>query len=93
MIESTFATVRHRTGKTKGRLNRKTGLAMAFKLMTSAQGKWRKLDGSNRMSEITQGIAFVPSRQIAAQSPAGQWTRQCCQRCSIKSQPIRPSGL
>lgn len=32
-IESTFATVRHRTGKTKGCLNRKTGLAMAFKLM------------------------------------------------------------
>lgn len=57
-IESTFATVRHRTGKTKGCLSRKTGLAMAFKLMMSAQGKWRKLDGSNRMPEIIQGIAF-----------------------------------
>ena len=57
-IESTFATVRHRTGKTKGCLNRKTGLAMAFKLMMSAQGKWRKLDGANRMPEIIQGIAF-----------------------------------
>ena len=58
-IESTFATVRHRTGKTKGCLSRKTGLAIAFKLMMSAQGKWRKLDGSNRMPEIIQGIAFV----------------------------------
>lgn len=58
-IESTFATVRHRTGKTKGCLSRKTGLAMAFKLMMSAQGKWRKLDGANRMPEIVQGIAFV----------------------------------
>ena len=57
-IESTFATVRHRTDKTKGCLSRKTGLAMAFKLMMSAQGKWRKLDGSNRMPEIIQGIAF-----------------------------------
>jgi len=57
-IESTFATVRHRTGKTKGCLNRKTGLAMAFKLMMSAQEKWRKLDGANRMPEIIQGIAF-----------------------------------
>ena len=57
-IESTFATVRHRTGKTKGCLSRKTGLAMAFKLMMSAQGKWRKLDGANRMPEIIQGIAF-----------------------------------
>lgn len=58
-IESTFATVRHRTSKTKGCLSRKTGLAMAFKLMMSAQGKWRKLDGANRMPEIIQGIAFI----------------------------------
>ena len=58
-IESTFATVRHRTGKTKGCLSRKTGLAMAFKLMMFAQGKWRKLDGSNRIPEIIQCVAFV----------------------------------
>lgn len=58
-IESTFATVRHRTGKTKGCLSRKTGLAMAFKLMISAQGKWQKLNGANRMPEIIQGVAFV----------------------------------
>ena len=31
---------------------------MAFKLMMSAQGKWRKLDGANRMPEIIQGIEF-----------------------------------
>jgi len=57
-IESTFATVRHRTGKTKGCLSRKTGLAMAFKLMMSAQGKWQKLNGANRMSEVIKGIEF-----------------------------------
>jgi len=57
-IESTFATVRHRTGKTKGCLSRKTGLAMAFKLMISAQGKWQKLNGANRMPEIIQGVVF-----------------------------------
>jgi transposase-like protein len=57
-IESTFATVRHRTGKTKGCLSRKTGLAMAFKLMMSAQAKWRKLDGANRIPEIVQGVEF-----------------------------------
>ena len=51
-IESTFATVRHRTKRTKGCLSRKTGLAMAFKLMMSAQKKWRKLDGQNRLPEI-----------------------------------------
>ncbi len=54
-IESTFATVRHRTKRTKGCLSRQTGLAMAFRLMIAAQGKWRKLDGQNRLPEIIQG--------------------------------------
>ena len=57
-IESTFATVRHRTKKTKGCLSRKTALAMTFRLMMSAKKKWRKLDGENRMPEIIEGVAF-----------------------------------
>jgi len=57
-IESTFATVRHRTRRSKGCLSRKTGLAMAFKLMMSAHKKWRKLDGQNRLPEIIEGIEF-----------------------------------
>ena len=68
-IESTFATVRHRTKRTKGCLSRKTGLAMAFKLMMSAQGKWRKLDGQNRLPEIIQGVEFrdgLRQLQVAA---------------------------
>ena len=56
--ERSFATVRHRTGKTKACLSRKTGLAMAFKLMMSAQTKWHKRDGENRMSGIIQEIEF-----------------------------------
>lgn len=57
-IESTFATVRHRTKRTKGCLSRKTGLAMAFRLMMSAQKKWRKLDGRNRLPEFISGVEF-----------------------------------
>jgi len=57
-VESTFATVRHRTKRTKGCLGRKTGLAMAFKLMMSAQKKWRKLDGQGRLPEIIQAVEF-----------------------------------
>ena len=57
-IESTFATVRHRTRKTKGCLSRKTALAMAFKLMMSAKAKWRKLDGVHRLPEVIKGVAF-----------------------------------
>ena len=42
----------------QGCLSRKTGLTMAFKLMMSAQKKWRKLDGQNRLPEIIQEIEF-----------------------------------
>ena len=58
-IESTFATVRLRTYRTKGCLSRKTAMAMVFKLCQSAQGKWRKLDGSNHLAEIIHGVKFV----------------------------------
>ncbi|MHB1391039.1 MAG: IS256 family transposase [Thermoleophilia bacterium] len=58
-IESTFATVRLRTYKTKGCLSRETGLAMAFKLCLSAQKKWRKLNRSDMMAEVIEGVKFV----------------------------------
>jgi len=51
-------TVRNRTRKTKGCLNRKTALAMVFRLMMSAKKKWRKISGPNRLPEVIQGIAF-----------------------------------
>ena len=57
-IESTFATVRLRTTKTKGCLSRKTALAMVFKLLLSARRKWRRLDGSDHLAEVIQGVTF-----------------------------------
>jgi putative transposase len=57
-IESTFATVRLRTHKTKGCLSRSTGLAMVFKLMQAAEKKWRRLTGAQRMAEIITGVKF-----------------------------------
>ena len=58
-IESTFATVRLRTYRTKGCLSRKTAMSMVFKLCQCAQKKWRKLDGSNDLAEIIRGVKFV----------------------------------
>ena len=58
-IESTFATVRLRTYRTKGCLSRKTAMAMVFKLCQCAQRKWRKLDGSNHLAEIIRGVKIV----------------------------------
>lgn len=49
---------RLRTKRTKGCLSRKTGLAMAFRLMMSAQKKWRKLDGRNRLPDVISGVEF-----------------------------------
>ncbi len=57
-IESTFATVRLRTTKTKGCLSRKTALAMVFKLLLSARKKWRRLNGSDHLAEVIQGVRF-----------------------------------
>lgn len=68
-VESTFATVRLRTVKTKGCLSRKTALAMAFKLILSAKHKWRKLDGSNQLAEVIEGVMFrdgIKQTQCAA---------------------------
>jgi putative transposase len=57
-IESTFANVRLRTNKTKGCLSRKTALAMVFKLLLSARKKWRRLDGSDHLAEVIEGVTF-----------------------------------
>lgn len=57
-IESTFATVRLRTDKTKGCLSRDTALAMVFMLAKSAERHWRRLDGSDRLAQIIKGARF-----------------------------------
>jgi putative transposase len=57
-IESTFATVRLRTAKTRGCLSRQTALAMVFKLAKSAERHWRRLDGSERLAQVIKGVHF-----------------------------------
>jgi transposase-like protein len=58
-IESTFATVRLRTVKTKGSGSRIACLTMVFKLMQSAQKRWRALNGSNLIPDVITGVRFV----------------------------------
>jgi transposase-like protein len=65
-IESTFATVRLRTYRTKGPGSRKAGLAMAFKLAEKAQKGWRKLNGSAKLQDLIDGIVFVDGERKAA---------------------------
>lgn len=63
-IESTFATVRLRTDKTKGCLSRATALAMVFKLAKSAERTWRKLNGSKQLGQLIKGIKFRDGEPI-----------------------------
>jgi putative transposase len=65
-IESTFATVRLRTDKTKGCLSRQTALAMVFKLAQSAERSWRRLDGSERLGQLIEGVRFRDGEPVQA---------------------------
>ena len=58
-IESTFATVRLRTAKTRGCLSRETMLTMVFKLTQSAEKRWRRLRGFHHLAEVVGGVQFV----------------------------------
>ena len=54
-IESSFATVRHRTVRSKGCLSNRTALAMIYKLAEAAEKSWRRLDGHNQLPKIILG--------------------------------------
>ena len=66
-IESSFATVRHRTIRSKGCLSNKTALAMVFKLVEGAQKSWRRLDGHNQLPKLIQGVKFTDGIEAVRQ--------------------------
>jgi len=55
-IESVFATVRHRTVRTKGSLSQRTARLMVFKLVMAAAKTWRRLKGENQLPMVVEGI-------------------------------------
>lgn len=69
-IESTFATVRLRTVKTRGCVSRSTILAMVFKLVQSAQKRWKRLKGYDQISAVLQGVRFVNGVPVNEQGKA-----------------------
>ena len=58
-IESTFATVRLRTVKTRNAVSRATILSMVFKLAQSAENRWNKLRGFKLLADVIEGVKFV----------------------------------
>ena len=63
-IESVFATVRHRTFRTKGALSPNTARLMAFKLIMAAAKTWRKLKGENQLPKVITGVKFVDGIEL-----------------------------
>jgi len=57
-IESVFATVRHRTVRTKGSLSPTTARLMVFKLLCAASKTWRRLKGTNQLPKVIAGVRF-----------------------------------
>jgi transposase-like protein len=71
-IESTFATVRHRTKVTKGPGSRAAGLAMAFKLIESAQDRWRAVNAPHLVALVRAGATFINGKLIERPSEGAQ---------------------
>jgi hypothetical protein len=68
-----FATVRHRTVRTKGALSQDTARLMVFKLVMAAAKTWRRLQGQNQLPKVVQGVTFangVEVNEASAQSAA-----------------------
>ena len=73
-IESTFATVRHRTVRSKGCLSNRTALAMVFKLIEAAQKSWRRLDGHGQLPKLILGVKFADGLEVTAKPDRRQPT-------------------
>ena len=66
-VESPFSTVRNRTNTTRGCLSRNNMLAMVFKLVMSAQKRWRALNMAEKLKDLTNGVTFVDGEyEVAA---------------------------
>ena len=65
-IESVFATVRHRTVRTKGALSHRTARLMVFKLVMAAARTWRRLKGENHLPMVVEGVRFADGVAITA---------------------------
>ena len=63
-IESVFATVRHRTVRTKGSLSPTTAKLMVFKLLCAASETWRRLNGTNQLPKVIAGVRFQDGIEV-----------------------------
>lgn len=71
-IESTFATVRHRTTRTRNCVTRSTFLGLAFKLIEEAEKTWRRIRGADKIEMLMKGIVFKDGNAVNDNPPPQQ---------------------
>jgi putative transposase len=71
-IESTFSPVRARTRVTKGPGSKAAGLAMAFKLLEAAQGRWRAVNGPHLVALVRAGARFDKGVMVERPDEVGE---------------------
>ena len=69
-IESTFATVRLRTDKTRGAVSKETITPLVFKLIQSAQKRWHRIRGSKRLGDVIEGVQFRDGLKVVSDEKA-----------------------
>jgi len=64
-IESTFATIRHRTDQTKGCITRDTMLSFVYKLGLCAEKRWRRIRGFEHLAKVITGVTFKDGIEVS----------------------------
>ena len=71
-IEFTFATVRHRTTRTRNCVSRSTFLGLAFKLIEEAEKSWQKIRGADKIAILLSGVPFKDGLPVQDNPPDQQ---------------------
>lgn len=67
-IESTFASIRHRTDQTRGCVTRDTMLTVVYKLGMCAEKRWRRIRGFNHLAKVIAGVTFKDGIEITKET-------------------------
>lgn len=64
VIESAFATIRHRSSRAKGCVTRTTMLSMIYKMGTGAEQSWKRLRGFEQLGQVIEGVRFRDGEEV-----------------------------
>ena len=70
VIESAFATIRHRSSRAKGCVTRQSMLSMIYKMGMCAEKSWRRLRGFQQLAKVVEGVKFTDGNEVIKDSRA-----------------------